>query len=77
MSTTSGRWAGSPAPRLRYVIRSHETPSAVLDLTCWAGESDPLLFALANSAASHIEERMRALCHESETALLEAYLQEA
>jgi signal transduction histidine kinase len=49
----------------------------VLDLTCWAGQSDPLLFALANSAGGQIEDRMRALSHESETALLDAYLQEA
>jgi signal transduction histidine kinase len=48
----------------------------VIDLTCWAGESDPLLFALAKSAGSQIEERMSALTHESETALLDAYLQQ-
>src|ERR1700694_1916770 len=49
----------------------------VVDLTCWAGQSDPLLFALAKSAGSQIEDRMTALAHESETALLEAYRQEA
>ena len=49
----------------------------VLDLTCWAGQSDPLQFALAKSAANQIEDRMRARAHESETALLEAYLEQA
>jgi signal transduction histidine kinase len=49
----------------------------VLDLTCWAGHSDPVQFALAKMAASQIEDRMRARAHESETALLEAYLEQA
>jgi signal transduction histidine kinase len=49
----------------------------VLDLTCWAGKSDPVQFALAKTAANQIEDRMRALAHESETALLEAYLEQA
>jgi signal transduction histidine kinase len=49
----------------------------VLDLTCWVGQSDPLQFALAKMAANQIEDRMRALAHESETALLEAYLEQA
>jgi signal transduction histidine kinase len=49
----------------------------VLDLTCWAGQSDPLQFALAKTAANQIEDRMRALAHESERALLEAYLEQA
>jgi signal transduction histidine kinase len=49
----------------------------LLDLTCWAGQSDPLQFALAKTAASQIEDRMRALAHESETALLERYLEQA
>src|SRR5258705_5185642 len=49
----------------------------VLDLTCWAGQSDPMQFALAKTAASQIEDRMRALAHKSETALLEAYLEQA
>lgn len=49
----------------------------VLDLTCWAGQSDPVQFALAKTAANQIEDRMRALAHESETALLEAYLEQA
>src|ERR1700694_3155671 len=71
---TLGRLAcsGSPIrdPLTRRIV-------GVVDLTCWAGQSDPLLFALAKSAGSQIEERMRALAHESETALLEAYRQEA
>jgi hypothetical protein len=49
----------------------------VLDLTCWAGKSDPVQFALAKTAANQIEDRMHALAHESETALLEAYLEQA
>ena len=46
----------------------------VVDLTCWARDSDPLLTALAKSAGGQIEDRMRASAHESEIALLEAYL---
>jgi sigma-54 dependent transcriptional regulator, acetoin dehydrogenase operon transcriptional activator AcoR len=46
----------------------------IVDLTCWARESDPLLSALAKSAGGQIEDRMRASAHESEIALLEAYL---
>jgi signal transduction histidine kinase len=45
----------------------------LVDLTCWDGQSDPMLFALARSAGSQIEVRMSALAHESETALLRAY----
>jgi signal transduction histidine kinase len=45
----------------------------VVDLTCSAGQSDPLLFALAKSAGSQIQDRMSALANESETALLAAY----
>ncbi|MGQ4598415.1 GAF domain-containing protein [Nocardia sp. R6R-6] len=48
----------------------------VLDLTCWAGRSDPLLLALARSAGSQIEDRMSALATETEAALLEAYLRQ-
>ncbi|WP_396929226.1 sigma-54-dependent Fis family transcriptional regulator [Mycolicibacterium sp.] len=48
-----------------------------LNLSCLVGESDPLLFALAASASRHIEDRMRAVSHEGETALLEDYLHEA
>jgi signal transduction histidine kinase len=49
----------------------------VVDLTCSAGQSDPLLFALAKSAGSQIQDRMSALAHESETALLAAYREHA
>lgn len=61
--------AGSPIrdPITRRIL-------GVVDLTCWASESDPLLFALAKSAGSQIEDRLSALKHESESALLEAYL---
>ncbi|MDT5182896.1 MAG: hypothetical protein QOI29_1054 [Mycobacterium sp.] len=49
----------------------------VVDLTCSAGQSDPLLFALAKRAGSQIQDRMSALAHESETALLAAYREQA
>ena len=48
----------------------------VVDLTCWANQSDPLLFVLAKSAGSQIEDRLSALKNESETALLAAYLKQ-
>ena len=48
-----------------------------VNLSCLADESDPLLFALATSAGRQIEDRMRVVAHEGETALLEAYLQQA
>ena len=48
----------------------------VVDLTCWASLSDPLLFVLAKSAGSQIEDRISAFRTESETALLEAYLKQ-
>lgn len=48
----------------------------VVDLTCWASHSDPLLFVLAKSAGSQIEDRISAFKNESETALLEAYLKQ-
>ena len=61
--------AGSPIrdPITRRVI-------GVINLSCLAVESDPLLLALATSAARQIEDRMRVVAHEGETALLEAYL---
>ena len=49
----------------------------VVDLTCWASHSDPLLFALAKSGGSWTEERMKASAHESETALVDAYHRQA
>jgi sigma-54 dependent transcriptional regulator, acetoin dehydrogenase operon transcriptional activator AcoR len=64
--------AGSPIrdPISRRVI-------GVVNLSCLAVESDPLLLALATSAARQIEDRMRVVAREGETALLEAYLQQA
>ena len=64
--------AGSPIrdPITRRII-------GVVNLSCLAVESDPLLLALATSAAHQIEDRMRVVAHEGETALLEAYLQQA
>ncbi|MGV0044298.1 sigma-54-dependent Fis family transcriptional regulator [Mycobacterium colombiense] len=47
-----------------------------VNLSCLADESDPLLLALAISASRQIEDRMRAVAHEGETALLEAYLRQ-
>ncbi|WP_069164691.1 sigma-54-dependent Fis family transcriptional regulator [Nocardia altamirensis] len=63
--------AGSPIrhPLTRSVL-------GVIDLTCWASRSDPLLFTLAKSASSQIEDRLSALASESETALLETYLRQ-
>jgi sigma-54 dependent transcriptional regulator, acetoin dehydrogenase operon transcriptional activator AcoR len=63
--------AGSPIrdPITRRVL-------GVVDLTCWASQSDPLLFVLAKSAGSQIEDRLTALNNESETALLDAYLKQ-
>ncbi|OCB30436.1 siderophore-interacting protein [Mycobacterium malmoense] len=63
--------AGSPIrdPMTRRVI-------GAVNLSCLADESDPLLLALAASAGRQIEDRMRAVTHEGETALLEAYLQQ-
>ena len=71
---TLGRLACAGAP-IRDPISRRVV--GVLDLTCWAGNSDPVQFALAKMAANQIEDRMRALTHESETALLEAYLEQS
>src|ERR1700687_3720715 len=71
---TLGRLA-SAGPPIRDPITGRII--GVVDLTCWAGQSDPLLFALAKSAGSQIEDGMTALAHESETALLAAYLEQA
>ncbi|MGD1238309.1 sigma-54-dependent Fis family transcriptional regulator [Mycobacterium seoulense] len=64
--------AGAPIrdPLTRRII-------GVVNLSCLSVESDPLLLALATSAAHQIEDRMRVVAHEGETALLEAYLQQA
>lgn len=48
----------------------------VIDLTCWAAQADPLLFVLAKSAGSQIEDRLGAMNNETETALLDAYLKQ-
>lgn len=60
--------AGSP---IRDPITSRVL--GVVDLTCWARHSDPLMLALAKSACHQIEDRISTLASERETALLEAY----
>lgn len=64
--------AGAPIrdPATRRII-------GAINLSCRANESDPLLLALATSASRHIEDRLRVMSHEGETALLETYLQQA
>ena len=64
--------AGTPIrdPITRRVIGS-------VNLSCRADESYPLLLALATNAGRQIEDRMRVVAREGETALLEAYLQQA
>lgn len=64
--------AGSPIrePVTRRIL-------GVIDLTCWARQSDPLLFVLAKSAGSQIEDRIRAMNNATETALLDAYLKQS
>lgn len=64
--------AGSPIrePITRRIV-------GVIDLTCWADKADPLLFVLAKSAGSQIEDRMNAAKNETETALLDAYLKQS
>lgn len=64
--------AGSPIrePVTRRIL-------GVIDLTCWAKHADPLLFVLAKSAGSQIEDRIRAMNNETETALLDAYLKQS
>lgn len=47
-----------------------------VNLSCLANQSDPLLQALATSASRQIEDRMRDVARERETALLEAYLRQ-
>lgn len=63
--------AGSPIrdPISRRVI-------GAVNLSCRADESRPLLLALATSAGRQIEDRLRVVAHEGETALLEAYLRQ-
>lgn len=64
--------AGSPIrePVTRRIL-------GVVDLTCWARQADPLLFVLAKSAGSQIEDRLRTMNNETETALLDAYLKQS
>ncbi|CAN5383052.1 transcriptional regulator MimR [soil metagenome] len=64
--------AGSPIrePVTRRIL-------GVVDLTCWAKQADPLLFVLAKSAGSQIEDRISAMNNETETALLDAYLKQS
>jgi transcriptional regulator of acetoin/glycerol metabolism len=64
--------AGSPIrdPITRRVI-------GAINLSCLAVESYPLLLALATSAGRQVEDRIRVVAHEGETALLEGYLQQA
>lgn len=64
--------AGSPIrdPITRRVV-------GVIDLTCWVQQADPLLFVLAKSAGSQIEDRIRAMTNETETAILDAYLKQS
>lgn len=64
--------AGSPVrdPTTRRVL-------GVVDLTCWARDADPLLFVLAKSAGSQIEDRLSTLRYENESALLDAYLKQS
>jgi sigma-54 dependent transcriptional regulator, acetoin dehydrogenase operon transcriptional activator AcoR len=45
----------------------------VIDLTCRASRSNPVLLPLVTSLASQIEDRMRESAHASEIALVEAY----
>ena len=68
---TLGRLACAGAP-IRDAITGKVV--GVIDLTCWASQSDPLLFALAKSVGGQIKDRLSALTSENETALLETYL---
>src|SRR3954454_21543191 len=43
-----------------------------VNLSCLVDASDPLLFALAASSSRHVEDRMLAVAHGAENALLEA-----
>src|SRR5690348_12676658 len=45
----------------------------IVDLTCWASRSNPVLLPLVKSLGSQIEDRMRESAHASEIALLQAY----
>jgi transcriptional regulator of acetoin/glycerol metabolism len=71
---TLGRLACAGAPIREPVTRRI---LGVIDLTCWAKQADPLLFVLAKSAGSQIEDRICAMNNETETALLDAYLKQS
>ncbi|OBH53811.1 siderophore-interacting protein [Mycobacterium sp. E2479] len=49
----------------------------VVDLTCWASRSNPVLLPLVKSLGSQIEDRLRESAHASEIALLQAYRDQA
>ncbi|OBI96196.1 siderophore-interacting protein [Mycobacterium alsense] len=49
----------------------------VVDLTCWASRSNPVLLPLVKSLGSQIEDRLRESAQASEIALLEAYRNQA
>jgi sigma-54 dependent transcriptional regulator, acetoin dehydrogenase operon transcriptional activator AcoR len=49
----------------------------VVDLTCWASRSNPVLLPLVKSLGSQIEDRMRESAHASEIALLGVYHNQA
>src|ERR1700754_1400860 len=49
----------------------------VVDLTCWASRSNPVLLPLVKSLGSQIEDRMRESAHASEIALLGEYHNQA
>jgi transcriptional regulator of acetoin/glycerol metabolism len=49
----------------------------VVDLTCWASRSNPVLLPLVKSLGGQIEDRLRESAHASEIALLEAYRNQA
>lgn len=70
---TLGRLACAGAP-IRDPLSARVV--GVLDLTCWAQQSDPLLVALVKAAGAQIEDRLRAQATESEAALLDTYLRQ-
>jgi transcriptional regulator of acetoin/glycerol metabolism len=49
----------------------------VVDLTCWASRSNPVLLPLVKSLGSQIEDRLRESAHASEIALLDSYRNQA
>ncbi|ORW99585.1 siderophore-interacting protein [Mycobacterium triplex] len=49
----------------------------IVDLTCWASRSNPVLLPLVKSLGSQIEDRLQESAHASEIALLRAYRDQA